>query len=210
MQLVIPKFDGNSDSWSLSYSTSGVLDLPAFSKYRQRGGSLLRSSRLIVCYTILLLMIGLLKGTGAFWESPGSCVFDYSSCSNCPNFLIAPTGTGALGKLKIHAWEMLSTHRSYYNYYSYSERGRCLLLSSRIMFFHVFTDSTSDNFSIYFCHSQRDKCLWGVPDSCFSISSFLKLGNFRLIVSLILLLQIFSVFGSARIISIPPNGTGPF
>ena len=54
--------------------------------------------------------------------------------SNCANFLITPTGTGALGKLKIHVWEMLSTHRRYYNDYSYSERGRCLLLSSRIMF----------------------------------------------------------------------------
>ena len=73
------------------------------SKNCQRGGSL------------LLLMISLLKGTGAFWESPGSCVFDYSSCSNCSNFLTTPTGTGALGKLKVHAWEMLSTHRSYYN-----------------------------------------------------------------------------------------------
>ena len=97
------------------------------------GAALLRSSRFIVCYTILLLMISLLKGTGAFWESPGSCVY-YSSCSNCSNFLITPTGTGALEKLNIHAWEMLSTHRSYYNDYSYSERGRCLLLSSRIMF----------------------------------------------------------------------------
>ena len=38
LQLVIPKFGGNSDSWSLSYSTSGVLELPALSKYRQRGG----------------------------------------------------------------------------------------------------------------------------------------------------------------------------
>ena len=92
------------------------------SNYCQRGGSL------------LLLMISLLKGTSAFWESPGSCVFNYSGYSNCSNFLITPTGTGALGKLKIHVWEMLSTHRSYYNDYSYSERGRCLLLSSRIMF----------------------------------------------------------------------------
>ena len=30
------------------------------------GAALLRSSRFIVCYTILLLMISLLKGTGAF------------------------------------------------------------------------------------------------------------------------------------------------
>ena len=133
--------------------------------------TLLWSSRFIVCYTILLLMISLLKGTGAFWESPGSCVFDYSSCSNCPNFLIAPTGTGALGKLTIHVWEMLSTHRSYYSYYSYPERYRSLLLSSRIMFvFNVFNDSTSDNCSIYYCHSQRDRCLWGIPDNCFSNS----------------------------------------
>ena len=83
-------------------------------------------------------------------------------------------------------------------------------LQNHVCFFNVFNDSSSDNCSIYSWHSQRDRCLWGVPDSCFSISSFLKLGNFRLIVSLILLLQIFSVFGSTRIISILPNGTGPF
>ena len=83
-------------------------------------------------------------------------------------------------------------------------------LQNHVCFFNVFNDSSSDNCSIYSWHSQRDRCLWGIPDSCFSISSFLKLGNFRLIVSLILLLQIFSVFGSTRIISILPNGTGPF
>ena len=38
LQLVIPKFGGNSDSWSLSYSTSGVLELPACSKYRHGAG----------------------------------------------------------------------------------------------------------------------------------------------------------------------------
>ena len=149
MIILIPKKTGIPGSCFCNWSFPNLgeilihglslIQLPVLWNYPHfpsiaNGAALLRSSRFIVCYAILLLMISLLKGTGAFWESPGSCVFDYSSCSNCSNFLITPTGTGALGKLKIHAWEMLSTHRSYYNYYSYSDRGRCLLLSSRITF----------------------------------------------------------------------------
>ena len=124
--ILIPKGTGIPGScfcnWSFpNLRTFGEIRITTrVSNYCQRGGSL------------LLLMISLLKGTSAFWE--GSCVFNYSGYSNCSNFLLTPTGTGALGKLKIHVWEMLSTHRRYYNDYSYSERGRCLLLSSRIMF----------------------------------------------------------------------------
>ena len=66
-----------------------------------------------------------------------------------------------------------------------------------VLLFNVFSASTSDNCSTYYCHSQRPKG----TGAC---------GEFQIHSSLIILLQIFSVFGSTRTISILPNGTGPF
>ena len=144
-----------------------------------------------------------------------------SSCSRCSVVSYYSQGAGAFGELKIHVLHISLLIIAMIS--PYSKRGGRLLGNTRFMAFF------SSWFYFWYCshdysHSHKDGnsrllflqlvipkfggnsdswslwCLWGVPDSCFSISSFLKLGNFRLIVSLTLLLQVFSVFGSTRII----------